>query len=734
MTMDPLVLPITADTSGAETALDQLGASMGDLQGQLARTGRTGDEAGTRAAGGMRRLSDSAQQATASTSRLRETMGQMSRSIAMAAGQNFLENLRSHTAELTRGLTGVEKSAADAGIALLGNLGVIGQVAQGALGVYGAIAAAEREQIENGRVLETLRNAQGRLGPMYDSIASSIDATATAQQRLNATLTAARALRATEVSMINAGTSPERVRQLEAAIAPLIPAIRQMNGGIDSNVQIQDVLNAITSRNTEQLRRWGLSVQFGTTATTDHTAALVAASEARERTAMVARAAAQAEVTAATAAVSAARQMRGGFEAIEATNAASARLQRANVALARSEAEVAAATGAATTASRDRATALAAESAAAEEAKQKIERQAVSDARRSASEGAATATLLERIDATRSMREAEYNLSRARVQLGARGESQRLEVDNALREEGIEHLRDQIALAEEDAARGRQRGENATQAMSRQAAALSRAAQLTQELATAERTREQAAIDGERRIREAAATTEAARRAEQNRIVDALIEEERERQNKAKEQDTARRESDRQKLVEAQQLADAIKAGPVNSLKQSAESLSQAVSTSVVAALRTGEGVGEALRATVEDQLFALATTSTVKALSETAQGFGALALGSPTAALHFKAAGLHAATAAAAGAAGAGVAALGGGEATPETGGGGGGAAREPTPVSPRGGAGAEGGSTEIVQFYGPVIDGRASTQDQVGQRVNRYQRAGSMRLERQT
>jgi hypothetical protein len=732
--MDPLVLPITADTSGAETALDQLGASMGDLQGQLARTGRTGDEAGTRAAGGMRRISDSAQQATASTSRLRETMGQMSRSIAMAAGQNFLENLRSHTAELTRGLTGVEKSAADAGIALLGNLGVIGQVAQGALGVYGAIAAAEREQIENGRVLETLRNAQGRLGPMYDSIASSIDATATAQQRLNATLTAARALRATEVSMINAGTSPERVRQLEAAIAPLIPAIRQMNGGIDSNVQIQDVLNAITSRNTEQLRRWGLSVQFGTTATTDHTAALVAAAESRQRLATTARDAAQAEVTAARAAVTAARQMRGGREAIEATHVAAARLQRANVALARSEAEVAAATGAATTASRDRTAALREQDEIARaraimegDAQRKAERNA-------ASQTAATATLLERNDATRAMAEAEYNLSRARVQLGARGELQRLEVDNALREEGIEHLRDQIALAEEDAARGRQRGENATQALSRQAAALSRAAQLTQELATAERTREQAAIDGERRIREAAATTEAARRAEQNRIVDALIEEERERQNKAKEQDVARRESDRQKLVEAQQLADAIKAGPVNSLKQSAESLSQAVSTSVVAALRTGEGVGEALRATVEDQLFALATTSTVKALSETAEGFGALALGSPTAALHFKAAGLHAATAAAAGAAGAGVAALGGGEATPETGGGGGGAAREPTPVSPRGGAGAEGGSTEIVQYYGPVIDGRASTQDQVGQRVNRYQRAGSMRLERQT
>jgi hypothetical protein len=53
--MDPLVLPITADSTAAEAALDQLGASMGDVQGQLARTGKAGEDAGAKAATGIRR-------------------------------------------------------------------------------------------------------------------------------------------------------------------------------------------------------------------------------------------------------------------------------------------------------------------------------------------------------------------------------------------------------------------------------------------------------------------------------------------------------------------------------------------------------------------------------------------------------------------------------------------------------------------------------------------------------
>ena len=50
----------------------------------------------------------------------------------------------------------------------------------------------------------------------------------------------------------------------------------------------------------------------------------------------------------------------------------------------------------------------------------------------------------------------------------------------------MRHTRDLIALAEEDATRGRQRGETAVQTRTRQAQAIERAATLTRELAQAE--------------------------------------------------------------------------------------------------------------------------------------------------------------------------------------------------------------------------------------------------------
>ena len=729
MTMDPLVLPITADTTAAEAALDQLGASMGDVQGQLARAGKAGEDAGTKAAAGIRRVSTSADEASAKTSRLGATMQRMGQSIATAAGQNFLEQLNQHTSELTRNLTGVEKSAADAGIALLGNLGVIGQVAQGALGVYGAIAAAEREQIERGQELARLHDEQARLGPLYSNIASSISATASAQERLNQTLAAERSLLQQRVALMDKGFSSREIGQFERTVNAALPTIRASNGAVTQSVQVHEVMAAVVGRNAAQLRVWGVNLEL----TENQALNLARATVVLNNRAIEG---AQAAVTAARAARDQARVELANARTIGTATEARANLTRTSTALTAAERALTAAVERQTGALG----ANAAEVIEREEAFERAirERQKTADAdeaRTNAAASANTSTLLERIEATRQMAEAEYSLSRARVQLGVRGEAQRLQVENALREEAMEHLRAQIALAEEDAARGRQRGENATQVLARQATALQRAATLTEQLATLEQAREQSAIDGERRIREAAESTARARAdaalAAQRAAVDALIEQERERENKAREEAGTRRESDRRKLSEAQAAADAINAGPVNTLKTAAEGLNQAVSASVVAALRSGEGVGEALRATAEAQLFALATTSSVKALAETAEGFGALALGLPTAALHFKSAGLHALTAAAAGAAGAGVASLGGAEPAAGAGGGGG---REPTPVSPRGGSGGEGGTTEVVQYYGPVIDGRASTEDQVGQRVNRYQRAGSMRLERQS
>jgi hypothetical protein len=199
---------------------------------------------------------------------------------------------------------------------------------------------------------------------------------------------------------------------------------------------------------------------------------------------------AQAAVTAARAARDQARVELANARTIGTATEARANLTRTSTALTAAERALTAAVERQTGALG----ANAAEVIEREEAFERAirERQKTADAdeaRRNAAASANTSTLLERIEATRQMAEAEYSLSRARVQLGVRGEAQRLQVENALRDEAIDHLRAQIALAEEDAARGRQRGENATQVLARQATALQRAATLTEQLATLEQAR-----------------------------------------------------------------------------------------------------------------------------------------------------------------------------------------------------------------------------------------------------
>jgi hypothetical protein len=169
----------------------------------------------------------------------------------------------------------------------------------------------------------------------------------------------------------------------------------------------------------------------------------------------------------------------------------------------------------------------------------------------------------------------------------------------------------------------------------------------------------------------------------------------------------------------------------VELLKSSAESLNQSVSSALFAAIQNGENVGEAIRKALEASLFSLATQSTVKALYETAQGFGSLAIGSPTAALHFKAAGLYAATAAGAAVAGVGVRALGAGAS-----GGAAGAGGAPPSRGLGTGPGAAGGGGNLppvtINYNAPVIGGRDAASWETGTRMGRYLSAADARVRR--
>lgn len=92
-------------------------------------------------------------------------------------------------------------------------------------------------------------------------------------------------------------------------------------------------------------------------------------------------------------------------------------------------------------------------------------------------------------------------------------------------------------------------------------------------------------------------------------------------------------------------------------MEEAAGSMTQALTGAASAAIFAGDNIGEALQAALASTLQQVATESAVKALFETAKGIAAVATGSPTAPLHFAAAGKFAATAVAAGVVGAAIA-----------------------------------------------------------------------------
>jgi hypothetical protein len=93
-------------------------------------------------------------------------------------------------------------------------------------------------------------------------------------------------------------------------------------------------------------------------------------------------------------------------------------------------------------------------------------------------------------------------------------------------------------------------------------------------------------------------------------------------------------------------------------------SMTGALRTHIAAVITGRESIGEAIKATLQEVLLALAVESAVKAIFQTAEGIGAAAIGNyPGALQHFTSAGIYAAVAAGAGLGYAGVSAIGGGE-----------------------------------------------------------------------
>ena len=798
--MEPLTIPIEADVTGVDQGIDAVDTALGKLEGQLESVGKAGQKSGTDAARGLRRIGTEAQKQETELERLeRRFAAFQKKTTAGGAGgalagslNNLMGQLAGEARELVHGADDATQSLVNMGAQALPAMGPIGAALAALVGGMGLVTRAEREQQEEMARTARLYDEQARLGPLYTNIAASIDSAATAQERLTQTLAAGRSLLAQQATLLGQGFSQREVAAFSRTIDAALPGIRASHGALTAQVQVHEVMAAVIARNVGQLRQWGLTLELGENNSVNLARATVELNNRAIEGAQAAVTAARAARDRARAEVEAARRTGGGAAAIERSVAAQSNLNRTSTALAAAERQL-------TTAVERQTGALGAQAQATIDLNTERERlmaaaaaqQDADEKRRNRNAGGNTASLLERIAATRALAEAEYNLSRARVQLGAGDAAQRFEVENTLRREAIRHTRDLIAVAEEDAARGRQRGENLTQMRTRQAQAAERAATLTRELAEAEAAEAQRAREsyvdigtqlaegararavveltrrteelGDASAREAAASAgryrstvervaqldreSAARRQliadlrahdevigriadQQTRETEAAANRARIRTLESAEQAASTQRAQLQ-VTQLQTLGDHFEqladqsTGASDVVVRSFDAMTGAIGSNIAAFALGEQTFAQATQAMVAETTKAITEIAAKEMVLNVARGTAALFTNPPAAAAHFGAAAIYAGLAAGAGAISSSARPA---EAT------GTGSTREPTSVGPRALDSGGGGAVEVVQYYGPVIDGRASTEDQVGQRVNRYQRAGAMRLERQT
>lgn len=742
--MERQLLSAAEKTDAGKASMERLGAAF--LEGKInALQLRSGLQALVgevpKAANEIRSLATATTDAADKGGRFKTAFANFSAGAGIQAAQQVIGNLVQETDELTRGLTGAAAAGGRIGQSILATLpafGPYGMAVAGLVGAVGMFARVEREQQEAMRDTNRLHDSRARLGPMYNNIAAQIDATAaatgrevTAQERLNQTLEQERAIRSAQASMMTAADAARRaggrntveedirrIRDLTNAADGLVPSIRRMNMGLHGNVTTQEVLAAVTSRNTGLLRQWGLDIQFGTNEARNHLVALAAVTRAREQSARATLASARAEAEAARRAdLVATVSRRFATEDTPQMIEARARVSRATMALAAAERGLGEATAVAARAARDHAAALDAENAAAEEAKQKVERQAVSD-RRAAAAAAAGHSAQEIRDLRQQI---GLTIERTRgVVMQTRYIGLSISANRELTE--LEQRRARFEAQRHHTFAQRQRF----------LADLQREVELRQTLAEQERAIRDAVAEAQR-------TRDEAQRGRDRETAEAQITQERERMSRIKDiqgqlQETENARS-RQRAETARQEAEAIRNGPIEMLKSAGQSLTSSLGGAFTAVVNGSKSVKAAVMEALQATMESLASESFGKALFEGASALAALAGGNiPSAVLHGKAAAGFAATAAVAGGLAAGGAALASASAGASAGSGGGGATPSPSaglPSGPRGGS--DGAMAPItINYNAPVIGGRDAMAWETGARIGRYLGQADSRVRR--
>ena len=553
---------------------------------------------------------------------------------AFGAAMGTLSQQAQH---LTADLTGASKSAADLGIsvgmAAANALGPWGQLVAGVAGAIGMIQNLEREQQT---LINTERQVQDVLlqtGLSYRTLTGNIAGATTAEQQRQAVITAGRTLLNNQAALVAQGYNPEQIRAFTNQINNLGTTLTRTALGVTENVSANDVLGAVVSKNTAFFRQMGMDIKFGNDQQENGIRVALAFARRQQEVAQATRGRAQATL----------RQAEAELNIFSATSRT--RDAAFSEGVAERERRVAVARAALSGITSQLAASVR-DVENAERSLTELEQQTANQKTSKLLQHAATSAAHSAQEIRQLREQIGLMLNQART-LGLVSSQYRNVITSAQELETVETRR--LAMERRGISRNFEQRQQYLNLLTREV-------ELRRNIATQE-----AAIRAEeiRRSDEV--------RARQTQQAEAAIAEERTRLETARSQDNERRNSAKAAMdaaaTEARRKAQEISGGPLKSLTDAGTSFSQSMSSAFMAVITGSEELGPALQKALAASLTSLATDSAAKSLFEFASGFAALAMGLPTAPLHFKAGGLFAATAVVAGAGAAAV--------TPSAGGG---------------------------------------------------------------
>jgi hypothetical protein len=266
-----LVIPISTP-GGEESAavLDRIADKLEEVGGAAGASATKMGTSATASSAAIGRIADATEKTKTAVERLEES------------GNRGLHALSEKASELAGSMGGAAGKIADVGLKSLAAFGGIGLQATAAVGavlmLYNAYVQYETQQRAITAATEELAAAQTRLGGTYTSLAEAANAEGTAEQRVDAIRAAAAVIVQEQVATLGRGYTQQETEQLSQLSHAIADATRERLGM--KAAQVQSIIE--TGNEAQQQLVLGVVIEHSTNAQVEHANVMLRATRARQ--------------------------------------------------------------------------------------------------------------------------------------------------------------------------------------------------------------------------------------------------------------------------------------------------------------------------------------------------------------------------------------------------------------------------------------------------------------------